>query len=110
MEMSTAEGYERVNTEAPVPGELRLASLADGTRLCVGNSDGVLFVVQDECTHSGFPLSEGILLSGGIIQCSWHGARFDCRNGAALQEPAFEPLTCYALRLLDDGVWVRRSR
>ena len=108
--MSTVEGYERVSTVAPSPGELCLAVLADGTRLCVGNSDGNLFGVQNECTHAGFPLSDGMLLPGGVIQCSWHGARFDCRSGAALQEPAFEPLTCYALRLLDDGVWVRSAR
>jgi 3-phenylpropionate/trans-cinnamate dioxygenase ferredoxin subunit len=104
------DGFERVSDATVAPGELRAASLSDGTALCVGNAGGELFAVQNECTHSAFPLSEGSLLPGGVIQCAWHGARFDCRTGAALQEPAFEALERFEVRVTDGGVWVRRAR
>ena len=102
------DGYERVSDDMMLPGELRSAALADGTALCIGNADGSVFAVQNECTHAAFPLSEGSLLPGGVIQCAWHGARFDCRSGEAMQEPAFDPLERFEVRLGDGGVWVRR--
>jgi 3-phenylpropionate/trans-cinnamate dioxygenase ferredoxin subunit len=108
MATTTADGFERVSGNIPAPGELRLATLADGTELCVGNADGDVFAVQNECTHSAFPLSEGSLLPGGVIQCAWHGAQFDCRSGAALQEPAFDALERFEVRVRDSEVWARR--
>jgi 3-phenylpropionate/trans-cinnamate dioxygenase ferredoxin subunit len=104
------DGFERVSDATVAPGELRAAWLSDGTALCVGNSGGELFAVQNACTHSAFPLSEGSLLPDGVIQCGWHGARFDCRSGAALQEPAFDALERFEVRVTDGGVWVRRPR
>ena len=73
--MTTAEkDYEQVSARVPATGELLAVTLGDGTRVCVGNADGRLFGVQDACTHSAFSLAEGTLLSGGVLQCSWHGA------------------------------------
>ena len=91
------------------PGELRAVSVADGTRLCVGNSSGTWFAVPDACPHSAFPLSDGTLLADGVLECGWHGARFDCRSGAVVRGPATDPLRCWTVRVAGDGVWVRRS-
>ena len=107
-DVRTADGFERVGAADLEPGELRAARLADGTTVCVGNADGALFAVCDECTHAGFPLSEGSLLADGVIQCAWHGARFDSRTGAAVHAPAFEPLVRYDVKVSDGSVWVRR--
>jgi nitrite reductase/ring-hydroxylating ferredoxin subunit len=91
------------------PGELRAVRLADGTRLCVGNSNGMFFAAPDACPHSAFPLSDGVLLADGTLECGWHGARFDCQSGAVLRGPATDSLPCWTLRVTNDGVWVRRS-
>ena len=101
--------FERVGISAPAAGELVAATLADGSRVCVGNADGQLFGVQDACTHAAFPLSEGTLLGGGVLQCNWHGARFDCRSGIALQEPAFDPLERYDVRAAGGAIWIRKA-
>lgn len=106
--VSESGSEERVGPADLQPGELRAVFLADGTAVCVGNDAGTLFAVQNECTHSAFPLSEGSLLAGGVIQCAWHGARFDCRTGAALQEPAFDPLRRFSVRAADGALWVGR--
>ena len=102
--------YERVDSvDQLAPGELRAVTLADGTKLCLGNSNGTFFAATDACPHSAFPLSDGALLADGTIQCGWHGARFDCRSGAVVRGPATDPLQCWTLRVAEDGVWVRRS-
>jgi nitrite reductase/ring-hydroxylating ferredoxin subunit len=107
--VSAGGEFERVGDAAQLaPGEMRAVTLADGTRLCVGNAHGTWFAAPDACPHSAFPLSEGTLLADGTLECGWHGARFDCRSGAVLQGPATEPLACWAVRTASDGVWVRR--
>ena len=98
--------FERVTDDTIAPGELRATRLADGTPVCVGNADGQLFAVRDECPHSAFPLSNGMLLPGARLECGWHGAQFDCRTGAVLEGPADEPLTRYEVRSNGGGVFV----
>lgn len=106
--LGTLDGYERVSDADIAAAELRAATFADGTAICLGNADGDLFAVQNACTHAAFALSDGTLLAGGVIECAWHGARFDCRTGVALQEPASDPLTRYDVRVAHGGVWVRK--
>jgi 3-phenylpropionate/trans-cinnamate dioxygenase ferredoxin component len=101
------QDFERVTDDTLAPGELRAARLSDGTPLCVGNADGQLFAVRDECPHSAFPLSNGQLHSGARLECGWHGAQFDCRTGAVLEGPADNPLVRYKVRAVDGGIWVR---
>ncbi|HEV8411526.1 MAG TPA: Rieske (2Fe-2S) protein [Gemmatimonadaceae bacterium] len=98
--------FERVTDDTIGPGELRAARLADGTPVCVGNADGQLFAVRDECPHSAFPLSNGTLLPGARLECGWHGAQFDCRTGAVLEGPADEPLIRYDVRSDGGGIFV----
>lgn len=39
-----------------------------------------LFALDDHCTHSGGPLSEGDL-QDGVVTCRWHGAAFRLATG-----------------------------
>ncbi|HSJ64277.1 MAG TPA: non-heme iron oxygenase ferredoxin subunit [Gemmatimonadaceae bacterium] len=88
------------------PGSLKGVVLPDGSRVCLANVDGEIMAVRDVCSHQAFPLSEGTLLSGGVIECAWHGARFDCRSGEALTPPAEEPIVRYAVTVRDGIVYV----
>ena len=86
--MSDAGGFERVCAPEDVPpATLRPVTLADGTRICVGNRGGTLFAVLDRCPHQRFPLSEGELMTDGTIVCAWHGAAYDCVSGRAVRGP-----------------------
>ena len=89
-------------------GSLHVATLPNGTRLCIGRHDGQLFAVKDFCPHAEFPLSEGSLLPTGKIECCWHGARFDCRSGAVLRGPAEDGLSFFELEVRDGAVFARR--
>jgi 3-phenylpropionate/trans-cinnamate dioxygenase ferredoxin subunit len=99
--------FERVTDDTLATGELRAARLTDGTPLCVGNAEGQLFAVRDECPHSAFPLSNGQLLPGRRLECGWHGAQFDCRTGAVLEGPAEDPLVRYEVRADGGDILVR---
>jgi 3-phenylpropionate/trans-cinnamate dioxygenase ferredoxin subunit len=91
-------------------GQLVPAKHANGTALCVGRHAGALFAVKDSCPHAEFPLSEGTLYANGELECCWHGARFDCRNGKVLRGPAEHDLVRFEVEERDGGIWVRRAR
>jgi 3-phenylpropionate/trans-cinnamate dioxygenase ferredoxin subunit len=64
-----------------------------------------LFAVDDMCTHSGGPLSEGEVC-GTSVTCPWHGAAFDLATGARGDAIASRDLRCYAVRERDGSIEV----
>jgi 3-phenylpropionate/trans-cinnamate dioxygenase ferredoxin subunit len=90
-------------------GQLRTASLPNGTRLCVGRHADAIFAVKDECPHAEFPLSEGTLYENGELECCWHGARFDCLSGAVLRGPAEDSLVRFDVEERAGALWARRA-
>ncbi len=60
---------------------------ADGHGIALFNVEGTFFAIDNNCTHRGGPLGEGEL-SGDTVQCPWHGAHFNVRNGAVTSSPA----------------------
>lgn len=93
-------------------------SLVEGVTLLghVGDEDVILthignefFAVGAHCTHYHGPLAEGLVVDG-TIRCPWHHACFDLRTGEAVRAPAFDPLSCWAVELRGDLVFVTRKR
>lgn len=68
------------------------------------NLDGEYFAIEDLCTHDDGPLAEGVV-SGCIIECPRHGAKFDVRTGKALSAPAHVDVPTYAVRV--DGTEIK---
>ncbi len=50
-----------------------------GIWIALCNVDGMLYAVDNTCPHAGGPLGEG-KLKEGIIECPWHGWKFDLDN------------------------------
>src|SRR6187401_3606755 len=48
--------------------------------------DGTPVALEDRCPHRRLPLSMGKLVSDDVIQCHYHGLRFD-RTGACVRVP-----------------------
>lgn len=106
-----APGLERVARVADVPpGTLLAVTRSDGKQLCVFNSGGRIGAMNDLCTHQAFPMSAGAIESDGTVQCSWHGAKFDCATGEVRQGPALDAITVYEVRVHDGEIWVGRAR
>jgi len=97
--------FVRVAQADEIPlGQKKIVEV-DGALVVVVNLDGVLYAVEDVCTHDGGPLGEG-KLDGCELICPRHGARFDVRTGAATRMPAIEPAPTYEVRVQDGDVLV----
>jgi 3-phenylpropionate/trans-cinnamate dioxygenase ferredoxin subunit len=95
----------QVGTRAELPPGKRKLVEVDGRAIAIFNIDGVLYAIDDVCTHDGGPLADGQLI-GCEIQCPRHGARFDVRTGHPLCMPAIEPVTVHSAELRGDDIYV----
>jgi nitrite reductase/ring-hydroxylating ferredoxin subunit len=95
--------------EHPVHGEI-----------AVGVSDGQPFAVSGRCRHLGGPLGEGRVVDG-LLECPWHGARYDVHTGRMVAGPGgvFRPvgrlvkdttgrlpLATYSVELRKGAIWL----
>lgn len=88
------------------PGSVRLLRSPAGD-VGVYNCGGVLYALEDRCSHDDGPLCEGDWEPETCqVVCPRHGARFDLATGQALTLPAFAPVDTYPVRVRDDGVVV----
>ena len=85
------------------PGRGATVELEGGKELALYNVAGQFYAVENFCPHRGAPIADGNL-SGAIVECDWHGWRFDLRTGACLNH-ASEHLQAYEVRL-EDG-WIK---
>jgi len=74
-----------------------------GLRIALAYVDGKVFAVDDMCSHEDASLSKGSL-HGECIKCPLHGSRFDLISGAALDEPAEDPVTTYPVKIVGDEI------
>ena len=57
--------------------------------------DRQYYATSDECTHGVASLSADGVLAGHVIECGWHGGKFDIRTGAFLCPPCAAPLKVF---------------
>jgi 3-phenylpropionate/trans-cinnamate dioxygenase ferredoxin subunit len=97
--------WARVTTVSAIePGHAEAFDIV-GLRIVVCNTEDGYFAVDDECTHDGGSLDQGIL-DGREIECPRHGARFDVTTGKVICLPAVRPIQTYVTRLVDGHVEV----
>ena len=98
--------FERAAAVADLPaGTMRRVTIR-GHDVLIANAGGTVLATDDTCTHEDASLSAGVL-AGAIVRCPLHGATFDLRDGAPLDEPAEEPLRCHEVKVEDGDVFVR---
>lgn len=109
--MSDGDGFERVARVDDVPDKGVLGvELADGKRVCLARVGEEIFAVNDNCTHEHFPMSEGTVLDGHVIECSWHGARYNLRTGALVRAPANGPIATFEVKVEGGEIHVGKRR
>ena len=87
-------------------GEVRQATLPDGTNIAVYNVDGAIYATADLCTHGEASLSEEGILTGKIVECPWHFGTFDVTNGQPTGMPCTVALKTFTVRLSEEDVYV----
>ncbi len=84
----------KVTETSNLPPGTAMAIDVEGRRLALFNVDGTYYAIDDTCTHSGGPLSEGDV-EGTEVSCPWHGACFNLTDGSVLTPPADEGVISY---------------
>ena len=56
----------------------------------IANVNGKFYALDDRCGHMNAPLSMGNV-TGNIVTCPFHGAKFDVTSGKKLSEPVLTP-------------------
>ena len=74
-----------------------------GREIAVCNAAGVVYAIDNICTHDNGSLDQGELM-GCEIECPRHGARFDVRNGEATEKPAVLPVDTFSVRIDEDVI------
>ncbi|MHB8577807.1 MAG: Rieske (2Fe-2S) protein [Dehalococcoidia bacterium] len=94
-----------VAQEAEIPaGRVHVVEV-DGEEIALCNVDGILYAIDNVCTHDGGPLDQGEL-DGTQIECPRHGARFDVRTGKALTLPAVRGVHSYPVEIRDGQIYL----
>jgi nitrite reductase/ring-hydroxylating ferredoxin subunit len=62
----------------------------DGKEIVIANANGKFYALNDRCAHMNAPLSLGNL-TGNVVTCPFHGAKFDVTSGRKVAEPVLTP-------------------
>jgi nitrite reductase/ring-hydroxylating ferredoxin subunit len=86
--MSSSSGRWLSVPAAALAGD-RAVVEADGREIVVLRVGAALHAFDNACPHEGNPLVDGEVL-GDVLECAYHGWRFDLETGACLlgDEPA----------------------
>jgi 3-phenylpropionate/trans-cinnamate dioxygenase ferredoxin subunit len=105
MEKTMVEEYTKIGAESDIPeGEIRSFEI-NGRPIAVARYEGVIYAIDDICTHDGGNLGEGNVINAQI-QCPRHGARFDLRTGQVTRMPAVFGIGTYEVKVVDGHVYV----
>lgn len=73
--------------------------------IAIFNLSGDFFAIEDNCPHQHLPIADGFVADGNIT-CPYHGAKFCLKTGDVLAPPAYDNLTIFATRILDNKVQI----
>lgn len=90
-------------TELP-PGRMKRVEI-DGHHYLLANANGCYYAVDDRCSHEDVSLYLGCI-QGDNIKCSLHGSRFSLKSGEPLEDPATDPIGCYAVKLDGEKIFI----
>ena len=79
------------------------------SRLLLMNVGGAFYATGSRCTHLHLSLADGTL-EGNIITCPHHGSKFDVTTGAAVGEPAHNPLSTYEVKVKGEEIYIGEKR
>jgi nitrite reductase/ring-hydroxylating ferredoxin subunit len=86
-------------------GQATVVDRSPDPPIAVFNVDGEFYAVDDTCTHEKYSLADGYI-TGDVVECALHMAKFSIRTGEVLSLPATRSLSCYAVKVADGVVFV----
>ncbi|CAN5740854.1 hypothetical protein BH23ACT12_BH23ACT12_15280 [soil metagenome] len=104
--LSAPAGFFAVASVGDVPSGWVLRTSAGGRDIALSNIDGVFYALDNSCTHAGGPLAPNHLSPACTLECPWHNAVFDARNGEVIAGPARKSAKTYPVQVHDEMVYV----
>lgn len=89
-------------------GQMKLLRVGD-RRIVLARTDKGYAAFDDGCTHRGGSLADGVLIDG-IVQCLWHGSRFECATGKVAGGPAKKAIGTYTVAEDKSGIVITLGR
>lgn len=77
---------------------------SQGRWIALCNIDGTIYALDNTCPHAGGPLGDGYLVDH-VIECPWHGWKFNVMNGERLKNPNIS-VACFPVRIEADDIQV----
>ena len=87
-------------------GEIRQSSLPDGSHVALYRVGEAIYATADKCTHGEVSLSEEGILTGKIVECTFHFGTFDVTTGEPTGMPCEIPLKTYPVKVIDQQVCI----
>ena len=87
-------------------GEIKQASLPDGSHVALYRVGDAIYATADTCTHGEASLSEEGILTGKIVECTFHFGTFNVTTGEPTGMPCEIPLKTYPVRVIDEQVCI----
>jgi nitrite reductase/ring-hydroxylating ferredoxin subunit/uncharacterized membrane protein len=100
--------FTKVLLEGQLTDGILVKGMAGDTPILLYKRGDNVCAISETCSHAGGPLSEGEL-EGNIVQCPWHGSRFDVCTGEVKGGPATISQVRYETRRQNGQIEVRRS-
>jgi nitrite reductase/ring-hydroxylating ferredoxin subunit len=101
--------WARAVPEADVPDDTPVAVEAEGRQIMLYRHDGVLYALDNICSHAGGLLSRGTVADLAVT-CPLHGSRFALADGCVLRGPAHQPQPVLPTRIRNGWIEVRGSQ
>ena len=78
--------------------------------VCLVRHGDAIYAVEDRCPHRDFPLSGGDVVAPCVLECPWHGARFDVQTGNCQTGPATDAIATWPVTVADGRVYLGARR
>ena len=91
--------------QADVPEGDVMAVQLGGKEIALYEVEGEVFATDNICTHGHARLCEGFL-DGHMVECPFHQALFNVRDGSVNCGPATEPVKSWPVKIENDRVYL----
>ena len=101
--------WVRALPEADLPDDSPVAVEAEGRQILLYRHRGILYAIDNICSHAGGLLSRGTV-ADLTVTCPLHGSRFALTDGSVSRGPAHQPQPVLRTRIRNGWIEVRGSQ
>jgi ferredoxin-NADP reductase/nitrite reductase/ring-hydroxylating ferredoxin subunit len=102
-------GYQKVANKQDIREGALIKVEYDGRTVVLSMVNGKVYAIDAVCSHEGGPLEEGTL-DGYVVECPWHGSKFDVRTGEVKNPPADTPQSVYEVRVENNDILIKKKQ